>query len=113
MPATAVRWLRLVTVIGFVLAIVGSPEPAFSQEDREPGGKAETTIAPPTHLTAKDHPNDNGKAIDLKWQLSPDDTPDKRPRTVRGYVIYRTIAEPDKIRRDQNAAPREGVRVAF
>src|SRR4029077_3819313 len=59
------------------------------------------------------HPNDNGKAIDLKWQLSPDDTPEKKPRVVRGYIIYRTIAEAGKDKRVEIAAPREGVRVAF
>jgi hypothetical protein len=100
-------------VVGWTLPIVGAPAPAFSQEDRGPGGTTETTIAQPTHLTAKDHPNDNGKAIDLAWQLSPDDRPEKKPRVVRGYVIYRTIAEPGKNSGVQNATPRESVRVAF
>ncbi len=101
-------------VLGWIFPIVAAPKPAFSQEDGKPGDTTETTIAPPAHLTARDHPNDNGKAIDLTWQLSPDDTPEKKPRVVRGYMIYRTIAGPRGMDSGaQNAAPREGVRVAF
>ena len=53
---------------------------------------ATAAIAPPSGLTATDHPNDDGTAIDLKWKLSPDDTPDRKPRLVRGYKIFRSLA---------------------
>jgi hypothetical protein len=43
-------------------------------------------------LTAKDHPNDDGTAIDLEWKLSPDDDPKRTPRVVRGYKIFRSLA---------------------
>jgi len=52
-----------------------------------------TAVAPPSGLIATDHPNDTGNAIDLKWTLSPDDVPDKKPRIVRGYEIHRSLAD--------------------
>ncbi|MFN0053706.1 MAG: DUF6754 domain-containing protein, partial [Planctomycetales bacterium] len=45
--------------------------------------------APPTKLTARDHPNDVGTAIDLTWTLSSDDRRDQTPRRVQGYEIFR------------------------
>lgn len=50
-------------------------------------------IAPPSGLTAEDHPNDKGTAIDLHWRLSPDDVPDRKPRVVNEYEIYRARAD--------------------
>ncbi len=43
--------------------------------------------APPTDLTAKDHPWDNGERIDLTWDLSPDDE-----NLVGSYEVYKAIA---------------------
>jgi hypothetical protein len=74
--------------IGFLLAPI--PHAALAQDD--PPTETSTTIAPPSGLEAKDHPNDDGTAIDLEWKLSPDDTPDRNPRVVRGYKIFRTLA---------------------
>lgn len=45
--------------------------------------------APPTNLTAWDHPNDIGNSLDLKWNRSPDDLPERDQRNVKGYKIYR------------------------
>ncbi len=42
--------------------------------------------APPTNLTAKDHPWDSGERIDLTWVLSPDDE-----SLVGSYDIYKAI----------------------
>jgi uncharacterized protein DUF6754/fibronectin type III domain protein len=39
--------------------------------------------APPSNLTASDHPWDNGTRIDLQWSPSPDDA------TLRGYMVRR------------------------
>jgi hypothetical protein len=50
-------------------------------------------IAPPANLTAKDHPNDKGTAIDLTWSLSADDQPGRSPRVVEKYTIYRSLAD--------------------
>lgn len=46
--------------------------------------------APPSNLIAKDHPNDNGEAIDVTWKLSADDKPNVKPPLVDRYEIYRT-----------------------
>jgi hypothetical protein len=45
---------------------------------------------------AKDHPNDAGTAIDLKWTLSPNDRPDRKPRVVIGYEVNRSLADGTK-----------------
>ncbi|HTI50244.1 MAG TPA: DUF6754 domain-containing protein, partial [Planctomycetaceae bacterium] len=49
-------------------------------------------LAPPTDLSARDKPNDAGTAIILKWRLSPDDHPDRQPRVVKEYEIFRRPA---------------------
>jgi hypothetical protein len=49
-------------------------------------------LAPPANLSARDKPNDAGTAIILKWRLSPDDRPDRQPRVVKEYEIFRTPA---------------------
>ena len=69
---------------------------AHAQEDSDPPAETPRIIAPPSNLTATDHPNDDGTAIDLKWTLSPDDTSDRKPRVVRGYKIFRTLANGDE-----------------
>jgi hypothetical protein len=46
-------------------------------------GAAAQVPAPPSNLTASDHPWDNGTRIDLRWSPSPDDS------TLRGYMVRR------------------------
>jgi len=48
--------------------------------------------APPSDLSAKDHPNDVGNAVDLTWKRSPDDLTDRALRKVKGYEIFRSEA---------------------
>ena len=38
--------------------------------------------APPSDLTARNAPGDDGTMIDLQWKLSPDDKADAKPRRV-------------------------------
>lgn len=45
--------------------------------------------APPSDLKTKDHPNDNGQAIDITWKVSPDDKPKAKPPLVDRYEIFR------------------------
>ncbi|HLJ10622.1 MAG TPA: hypothetical protein VKU82_05505 [Planctomycetaceae bacterium] len=66
------------------------PQMAWGQDQPGRAGRPALTIAPPSGLTAQDHPNDDGTAIDLKWILSPDDKPEVKPRIVKGYDIYRS-----------------------
>src|SRR6266550_716028 len=66
---------------------------AKQDEDVSTGEQAAATIARPSGLVARDHPNDDGKAIDLRWQLSADDDPAKKPRVVRAYKIFRSLAD--------------------
>ncbi len=80
----------VLATFGVVLSIIAVPVQCFAQA--EPEKQPAAAIAPPSGLTATDHPNDDGTAIDLKWKLSPDDTPDRKPRVVRGYKIYRSRA---------------------
>lgn len=40
----------------------------------------------------RDRPNDVGTAIIVDWQLSPDDSPDRQPRVVTNYEIFRRTA---------------------
>ncbi|MBS0264035.1 MAG: hypothetical protein JSS02_19020 [Planctomycetes bacterium] len=72
--------------------------PAQSPESRADDASTEISateidLAPPSALLARDHPNDAGTAIDLTWQLSPDDRADRKPRLVLGYQISRTLAD--------------------
>src|SRR5688572_22392762 len=43
--------------------------------------------APPSNITAVDHPWDNGTRIDLTWSLSPDDS------ALQGYIIRKKAAD--------------------
>jgi len=49
--------------------------------------------APPTNLTASDHPWDGGSNIDLSWTLSSDD-----PGIVAFYKIYRSLSEAEVLK---------------
>jgi hypothetical protein len=49
---------------------------------------AEGGPAPPTNLTVRDHPFDNGRVIDLSWTPSVDD-----PGPVVEYAVYRSLTE--------------------
>jgi hypothetical protein len=82
---------KFVTVIGLAL-LAGWPAPAHAQDDQPGTIASAVTIAPPSNLTAKDHPNDTGQAIDLSWLPSPDDSTQKQPRVVLGYDVYRSLA---------------------
>jgi len=85
--------IRRLSIVGVALLIASLPKQAYAQLEMPGTSEPATAIAPPSKLTAKDHPNDTGKAIDLKWGLSPDDTPEKQPRLVRGYEVYRSNAD--------------------
>jgi Domain of unknown function (DUF6754) len=63
--------------------------PACGQDEPSVG----EAVAPPSGLVAVDHPNDTGNAVDLKWTLSPDDVAEKKPRVVRGYEVFRSLAD--------------------
>lgn len=49
-------------------------------------GTARAQPAPPSNLTAADHPWDNGTRIDLTWSLSSDD------RAIQGYIVRKRTA---------------------
>jgi len=51
--------------------------------------RADDPPAAPGSVTAVDHPNDVGNAIDLTWEPSPDDRPDIKPPRVIQYEIRR------------------------
>ncbi len=70
--------------------------PASAQDDQPPKNVHSKTIAPPTNLTAEDHPNDTGQAIDLDWKVSKDDPPPPATGAVHGYDIYRSLADGSK-----------------
>ncbi len=55
--------------------------------------------APPQNVQAKDHPDDVGEAVDLTWELSPDDAPDVMPRRVEMYEILRREAAESEFRK--------------
>ena len=52
-------------------------------------------LPPPTELVARDHPSDNGNAIDLAWRLSAADVTvaDRQARIVRSYEIRRELLD--------------------
>jgi hypothetical protein len=60
-------------------ALVATALPAFPS--------AAQTPAPPAGLTARDHPWDDGRRIDLTWELSPDDG-----TLVQSYQVLRAVA---------------------
>src|SRR5262245_46063762 len=84
---------RVLLIVGIAFLRAAIPRAAHAQEDSDPPTETPTTIALSSGLVATDHPNDDGTAIDLKWTLSPDDMPDRKPRVVRGYKIFRTLAK--------------------
>lgn len=63
---------------------------ALAQQDA-----ATRAPAPPSNLTATDHPMDGGNKIDLEWELSPDDPTGKAEgeglEGFAGYRIYRSL----------------------
>lgn len=88
------RNLRIVIgAVAISLSAAASPAWGLAQEDEAPAHQPVAIIAPPSNLTAKDHPNDTGTAIDLKWSLSPDDVANRKPRVVRGYHVYRSLQD--------------------
>ncbi|MCH2140406.1 MAG: hypothetical protein MK100_05150 [Phycisphaerales bacterium] len=53
---------------------------------------ADITLAPPTHVSAEDVPNDIGTQVLIKWHASPDEE-NAGTRSLDGYAIYRKIAQ--------------------
>ena len=51
---------------------------------------ADSPPAPPTSVTASDHPWDDGTKIDVTFSLSPDDRPDAAPKLVSFYSVERS-----------------------
>jgi hypothetical protein len=115
MPILSGQCRTGVIVAAFTLigVLVNSPQYATAQDDAALRASTANAIAPATHLTAKDRPNDDGKAIDLKWQLSADDTPEKKPRIVRGYIIYRTPVTRGESKPSPDRGRKKVARVAF
>jgi hypothetical protein len=60
------------------------------------GSALAASPAPPSNLVALDAPGDVGKKVILKWELSPDDTPDVKPRKVISYILFRKLAGDSK-----------------
>jgi hypothetical protein len=82
----------MIAIAALAISIAAMPAWSLAQEEPPAGGEATTTIAAPFGLVAADHPNDDGTAIDVTWDLSPDDRPDRKPRVVRAYKIFRSLA---------------------
>ena len=75
------------------LLILGLLTPTYAQDDTPAAGASAATIAPPTSLKAKDHPNDTGQSIDLEWHASVDDQSPGTAGKVLGYDIFRSHAD--------------------
>jgi hypothetical protein len=76
------------TCLGSLLLVLAAilPDPLAAQPATPPpAGNHPPPPAPASGLEAKDAPNDAGRAIDLKWNLSPDDRPGLK-RVVQYYV---------------------------
>ena len=69
---------RLVSISASVIALAGVGQEAASAQGAPP--------APPTNLTATDHPWDNGDSVDLTWELSPDDA------DLLNYQVFKALA---------------------
>lgn len=89
----AKRLQRFAVPVALAIVLLPLAGRAFAQATPSRSGEPTAIIAPPSQLVAKDHPNDDGTAIDLRWSLSPDDVPGKKPRVVRAYKIFRTLAD--------------------
>jgi hypothetical protein len=72
------RWMSSVSILASFLFAT----PSFAQAP-----------APPSALTAVDHPWDNGTRIDLTWMLSPDDA------SLQGYVVREKAVDAQEFRR--------------
>jgi hypothetical protein len=78
------------------ILLAGLATPAYAQDTQSVTGTPVATIAPPSGLTAKDHPNDTGQSIDLEWHASADDHSPTTTGTVLGYDIIRSQADGSK-----------------
>lgn len=54
--------------------------------------------APPRDVTAADHPWDNGMQVDVRWQLSPDDS-----TGVSAYLVFRSMTEEELKKANRDA----------
>ncbi|MCH7990093.1 MAG: fibronectin type III domain-containing protein, partial [Planctomycetes bacterium] len=78
------------SIATLVLAVFAIP--SFAQQpDAPPLPETQPANgpAPPSELKAIDLPNDAGDGLLVSWTLSPDDTPDAKPRKVVKYEILR------------------------
>jgi len=80
--ATAQRLLALVILFSMVASARAADAPASAEPP-----------APPTELTAEDHPWDKGAYIDLQWELSADDVKDAEEKKVLHYKVFRSGEE--------------------
>ncbi|MDY7107198.1 MAG: DUF6754 domain-containing protein [Planctomycetota bacterium] len=78
-----------------LLLLLGAAALSICVSQPAAGQPSDAPPAPPTDLTAQDHPWDKGEKIDLRWQLSPDD-----PDTIAGYRIYRSLTVKDAAQLD-------------
>ena len=69
------------TVLASALALSGGVSPVLAQSPRPPG-----------EVRAVDFPNDAGEAVQVEWELSPDDQPQPAQRLVVAYEILRREA---------------------
>lgn len=63
--------------------------------------------APASNVAAVDRENDAGDGLVVTWKLSPDDTPDAKPRKVLRYEILRKDVTPKNADAAQDAKPEE------
>ncbi len=99
--------------IVILLNLAAVPEQAIAHDEKPAATQPPVKIAPPTRLTAEDHPNDAGKSIDLRWNLSPDDAPQIKPRLIRGYKIFRRRADGHDSLPETGKLPKALSQVAF
>jgi hypothetical protein len=78
------RLLNRMTTAAALALLMCMASPAHAQE--EPAANA-APPAPPSNVTAEDHPLDKGDSIDVRWDLSPDDGDTTR---LTGYRITRS-----------------------
>jgi hypothetical protein len=83
-------WIPLaavaVALLGAVLVALAQDAPRVEMASLEVTAPRPRVPAQPTQLATEDAPNDDGKAVVLKWAASADD--DESGRVVAGYVVY-------------------------
>ncbi len=85
--------LHALVALGLVACLGLAPRHAGAAARGGPRATAATAAAPPqpaSHILYADVPNDAGRAMDLTWALSPDDSAGLH--RVTGYVIQRALS---------------------